>query len=395
MKSKALFTLVNVLYAMSQWAIVLIIARISLSDAGSYSYILALVMPILMFSTLGLRNLLATEEDDSLYLSYFLIRVVTLTISLIICIAVYHIFAKDKIDFLLFIYVFIYKSIDLIFDIFYGRYQQLEKIGRITYSKLIRTVLVSLVLLFSIFMNSTVEYIFKYLMLLTLVQVIAELIILFWSGVDFSKVKLSKAIIINGSKLSLVLLIVMLITTAPRYYIENKFGLIFLGVFAFINQLIQAGNIVIQSVSFLYVKKISTLYKLEKRDAFLLFEKIALVVLLITLIPGVLVAIYFTNIADLLINKNIELSNLEKVSILFFAFSIYSQSIIGHFLTAIRKINIQPMLFSCSLVFLLLMFVLFELELWQIFICVGGAYSIILVYYVYLRMSIYNENTIS
>ncbi|MCR9885262.1 hypothetical protein NB554_15635, partial [Vibrio alginolyticus] len=282
MSNKIIFTLINILYAISQWAIVVVIARGSLQDTGSYSYILALIMPVLMLSTLGLRNLLAIDEDENSFFSYLAIRVLSTIFSLILCLLIYQMLGNNKVNLLLFIYVFAFKSSDLIFDIIYGKYQQLEKINIISVSKLIRTIVVVSILITSTILTFDLDTMMFYLMLSSAICLVLELLILFKREKINTNINFKPSLIRAGCKLSSVLLLVMLISSMPKYYVEDKFGLIALGVFTFINQLVQSGNIIIQSVSFLYVKKISKLYKSNKIQAFKFFERILLSVLIIT-----------------------------------------------------------------------------------------------------------------
>lgn len=392
MSNKLIFTLINILYAISQWAIVVVIARGSLQDTGSYSYILALIMPVLMLSTLGLRNLLAIDEDENSFFSYLAIRVLSTTFSLILCLLIYQILGNNKVDLLLFIYIFAFKSSDLIFDIIYGKYQQLEKINIISVSKLIRTIAVVSILITSTILTFDLDTMMFYLMLSSAICLILELLILFKREKINTNINFKPSLIRDGCKLSSVLLLVMLISSMPKYYVEDKFGLIALGVFTFINQLVQSGNIIIQSVSFLYVKKISKLYKSNKIQAFKFFERILCSVLIITIIPGIFISFYFSEIANIVIDKEIVLTNYEKISIIFFALFSYSQAMIGHFLTAVKIITVQPLIFISSIVFMIVTFSLFDLSFSGIYMVIGLSYMIVLIYYLYIRVNIKNEN---
>lgn len=392
MSNKLIFTLINILYAISQWAIVVVIARGSLQDTGSYSYILALIMPVLMLSTLGLRNLLAIDEDENSFFSYLAIRVLSTTFSLILCLLIYQILGNNKVDLLLFIYIFAFKSSDLIFDIIYGKYQQLEKINIISLSKLIRTIAVVSILITSTILTFDLDTMMFYLMLSSAICLILELLILFKREKINTNINFKPSLIRDGCKLSSVLLLVMLISSMPKYYVEDKFGLIALGVFTFINQLVQSGNIIIQSVSFLYVKKISKLYKSNKIQAFKFFERILCSVLIITIIPGIFISFYFSEIANIVIDKEIVLTNYEKISIIFFALFSYSQAMIGHFLTAVKIITVQPLIFISSIVFMIVTFSLFDLSFSGIYMVIGLSYMIVLIYYLYIRVNIKNEN---
>ncbi|MDX7767847.1 MATE family efflux transporter [Aeromonas caviae] len=392
MSNKLIFTLINILYAISQWAIVVVIARGSLQDTGSYSYILALIMPVLMLSTLGLRNLLAIDEDENSFFSYLAIRVLSTTFSLILCLLIYQILGNNKVDLLLFIYIFAFKSSDLIFDIIYGKYQQLEKINIISVSKLIRTIAVVSILITSTILTFDLDTMMFYLMLSSAICLILELLILFKREKINTNINFKPSLIRDGCKLSSVLLLVMLISSMPKYYVEDKFGLIALGVFTFINQLVQSGNIIIQSVSFLYVKKISKLYKSNKIQAFKFFERILCSVLIITIIPGIFISFYFSEIANIVIDKEIFLTNYEKISIIFFALFSYSQAMIGHFLTAVKIITVQPLIFISSIVFMIVTFSLFDLSFSGIYMVIGLSYMIVLIYYLYIRVNIKNEN---
>ncbi|MDW1899917.1 hypothetical protein [Vibrio sp. Vb1337] len=392
MSNKIIFTLINILYAISQWAIVVVIARGSLQDTGSYSYILALIMPVLMLSTLGLRNLLAIDEDENSFFSYLAIRVLSTIFSLILCLLIYQMLGNNKVNLLLFIYVFAFKSSDLIFDIIYGKYQQLEKINIISVSKLIRTIVVVSILITSTILTFDLDTMMFYLMLSSAICLVLEFLILFKREKINTNINFKPSLIRAGCKLSSVLLLVMLISSMPKYYVEDKFGLIALGVFTFINQLVQSGNIIIQSVSFLYVKKISKLYKSNKIQAFKFFERILLSVLIITIIPGIFISFYFSEIANIVIDKEIVLTNYEKISIIFFAFFSYSQAMIGHFLTSVKIITVQPLIFISSIVFMVVTFSLFDLSFSGIYMVIGLSYMIVLIYYLYIRVNVKNEN---
>ncbi|MGQ0516278.1 oligosaccharide flippase family protein, partial [Bacillus sp. D-CC] len=76
----------NLIYAFSQWLIILLIAKLgNVEMVGQYSLGLSITAPIFLFLNMNLRSIQATDTNNSYkFIDYFINRVITSLIGIII-----------------------------------------------------------------------------------------------------------------------------------------------------------------------------------------------------------------------------------------------------------------------------------------------------------------------
>jgi len=132
----------NVVYACTQWGILVLLAH--LGDAvvvGRFSLGLAITAPIMLFAGLSLRAVQATDaRREFLFADYAGLRLlmVAIALSAIVSIALYEYSGETAAIIMLF---GVSKSIESLSDLFYGFWQQHERLDLIAKSLVLRGLL--------------------------------------------------------------------------------------------------------------------------------------------------------------------------------------------------------------------------------------------------------------
>lgn len=259
----------NAVFALSQWALVTIIARFGTSeDLGIYSIALALTAPLVLFFNFQLRVILATDTQREINFSQYLGgRIIHLTFSYIIIIPIALIYGQDVKTTLVILVIGLVKYIESLSDIIMGYFQKVSRIELIGKSQILRGVY-TVVLVGGI-------YILTNNILLSTVGMLVVMVTRFYLF-DIKKVKkyttvkpvfdksvarLAKL----GFPLGVTSLIVSLNTNIPRYLLDYFMGADFVGVFSALYYILIAGNMVITPISLLAAPKIAFAYNSDKK----------------------------------------------------------------------------------------------------------------------------------
>lgn len=126
----------RVVYALSQWLLLILLARLSSAELlGHFTYALAVTGPIIVFSQLNMRAYMATDAANRYGFSdYLLTRFFTLTIALAAIGAIVLATGLQGIAATLLILVGLYKAIEALSDLFYGVMQKRERMAPIARS---------------------------------------------------------------------------------------------------------------------------------------------------------------------------------------------------------------------------------------------------------------------
>ena len=259
----------NVAYGFSQWSLLVALAKLGTVEmVGNFALALAVVLPVLMFTSLSLRSLQITDAVRSYrFIEYGTLRLLTVAPSLAF-IAVFglvsHYSAAVLISTLL---IGGAKALEYVSDILYGLLQQEEDMSGIAISMMLRAVL-------SVAALSTIVY-------LTRSLVWASAGLLFCSGAVLLGYDIPKAITdrkgniaaefrravhyirqlsnvenqrrlwklaFTGLPMGFALMMVSLNLNIPRYFIGRQLGMAELGIFSAISTLLASGSVVINAV---------------------------------------------------------------------------------------------------------------------------------------------------
>lgn len=133
----------NVTYSACQWLTLVLMAKIGTPEmVGQYALALAIVTPIVTFSSLQLRTLQSTDAArDFVFGHYLAVRLAMTAVALLIVVAVLG-FNRYALPMVLIVFaVAVTKSFDFLSDVFYGLLQQRERMDRISISLILHGIL--------------------------------------------------------------------------------------------------------------------------------------------------------------------------------------------------------------------------------------------------------------
>ncbi|THF87144.1 lipopolysaccharide biosynthesis protein [Deinococcus sp. KSM4-11] len=128
----------NVVYAASQWGMLVVLARLATPQVvGQYSLALAVSAPVFMALNLQLRGVQATDAaQDFRFGDYLTLRLITTVLALIVLVAMIQNYAPET--HLVIGLIGLAKAFESISDVLYGRMQARERMDRIARSTLIK-----------------------------------------------------------------------------------------------------------------------------------------------------------------------------------------------------------------------------------------------------------------
>ncbi len=125
----------NVIYAGCQWGMLLVLAKLTTEESvGVFGFAMALTAPIIVFSNLQLRAVVATDVTrQHLFGDYLTLRLVSTLIALAVIVGVALLSGYPHETALVVIAIGLAKAIESISDIIYGLLQQVERLDRIAW----------------------------------------------------------------------------------------------------------------------------------------------------------------------------------------------------------------------------------------------------------------------
>src|SRR5438874_3653174 len=132
----------NVVYTGCQWGILVVLAKLGTAEMlGQFALSLAIVSPILISSGLCLRNIQITEPPGTHnFSSYLSLRVLTTVLGLVVVVGVLFFCGYSARINAVILLIALAKGCESMSDIFYGLFQQHERIDRIEVSMMMKGV---------------------------------------------------------------------------------------------------------------------------------------------------------------------------------------------------------------------------------------------------------------
>ncbi len=132
----------NVVYTGCQWGILVVLAKLGTAEMlGHFALSLAIVSPILISSGLCLRNIQVTEPPGKHnFSSYLSLRVVTTALGLVVVLGVLFFCGYSAPINSIILLIALAKGCESVSDIFYGLFQQHERMDRIAASMMMKGV---------------------------------------------------------------------------------------------------------------------------------------------------------------------------------------------------------------------------------------------------------------
>lgn len=339
----------NIIYALSQWIIITLIAKFGASeDLGKYSLALAVTAPIVLFFNFQLRTILATDiKNEYKFTQYLGSRILHLTFSFLFIIPISLLYAGDKETVLLIILMGLVKYFESISDICMGYFQKKRRIDLVGKSQLYRGILTTVVVgMLYVSTNNLLLAILGLLIVMIMrifvydlkhIKKFGEIVPAF----DLSWINLLKM----AFPLGVVSLINSLNTNIPKYFLEYYSGVSSLGIYSALSYILIAGSMLITPISLLVGPKLATLYNQKDIKKFI---KINILLSLISLfIFSIIISIvYFQgeNILNLLYGNEYAVYNNVFIITTFAMCFSFITTFLNLSIVAARYFKIQPII---------------------------------------------------
>lgn len=254
----------NISLAASQWAVVVVIAKVgSPKEVGFYAYALAVTAPIILFSNLKLRSAQATDARGDYHFGHYLaLRIVTTVAALVVIGAIAFLGEHDRSISWSLILIGSAKGVESLSDVYYGLFQQRERMDLISISLLLRSVLGVLSVTGALIITKNL------LTSLSLLFAAWSIVLLFYdmrqagillntSSAPVPAPALCSPLWERKQLMQLAMLTLplgfsvalgSLYTNIPRYFLEHESGIYGLGIFSALAYIMIAGGTVINAL---------------------------------------------------------------------------------------------------------------------------------------------------
>ncbi len=288
----------NVIYVACQWGMLVVLSKIGSPEiVGQFTLGFAITAPVLIFTNLQLREIQATDAKHQYHFGDYLgLRLLSTGLALLVIAAITWAARYSWETSLVILLIGLAKAFESISDVFYGLFQQYERMDRVAISMMIKGPLSLLLLGIGVYMSGSVVG--------GAVGLAAA-----WALVLLSYDLRSGALMLNppllkpqskkprqrdlavtlrprwqlrtlgklawfSLPLGLVMMLGSLNVNIPRYFIEQYLGERELGIFAAIAYLMVAGNMVVNALGNSAIARLAQYYVAGNSAAFrtLLFK---------------------------------------------------------------------------------------------------------------------------
>ncbi|BAY07117.1 oligosaccharide flippase family protein [Calothrix sp. NIES-2098] len=262
----------NAVYAACQWGMLMVLAKLGSPEmVGQFTLGLAITAPVFMFTNLDLRHVQATDaKSQYLFSDYLGLRIVSTLLALVVIVGITFKAGYNWETSLAIFLVGLAKAFESISDVFYGLFQQNERMDRIAFSLMIRGPLSLLLLGIGVYMSGRVVWGVVGLAMAWAVVLLGydlrngRLLLnhlrampqdergrkgeqAFALRPQWQKRTLTKLVWL-ALPIGFTMALISLNSNIPRYFIEQNLGQRELGVFAAIAYLMVAGSMVVTAL---------------------------------------------------------------------------------------------------------------------------------------------------
>lgn len=358
----------NFLYAIYNWVILSFIAKFfDIETLGKYTFAIALVTPLYLFTNLQVRTLIITDIENKYKINdYYSFRILSNIFLLILLIILVFFFSiGDKWIILLFAII---KIVESNAEIINAYYQKIENMQNVAISVGLKSVLGIICFFLGV-------QIFNDIHMALCMNFISSLsVYFFYDKRKFQKenfkLKLNykksnyivyKNIFVYGLPLGLVMLLVSLNGNISKFIIENKLGTEKQGIYSALSYIIILGTFVSNAIGQAFVPRLSNYFLKNKLKLFLKIHLSFVFFNIIIGTLGVFIAFFFGE-KVLLLFFNREISKYSDLLTLVMIIGLlnYFLTALGYTQTAMKEFKIQPyigiinLLFQIGLIYLLI-----------------------------------------
>ena len=346
----------NTVYAASQWALVIIIAKLgSVVQVGQFAYALAMTTPVFIFSQLQLRGLQATDAaGEYSFAEYFSLRVATTAAAVLVVAALAFLAIDAGPQREVALAMAVAKAIESVADVAHGRLQQIERLGAIAASFASRGVggLLAFSLAFAVWRELVPA-----ILAMTLWWMISYTAIegrAVWnSGSVFSGVHIAPVLrlALFAAPMGVVMALSTLNVQLPRYFVEASLGAHGLGIFASLAAIPLIGTTVVNPLCQAASARLARAYYHDDRTG---FRQTVGQLLIVAAGIGVGIAALALILGDRLITViySPEYAGYRRTFLMLIAWGAFSTvaAVLGTAATAARRIRVQVPILAISTV---------------------------------------------
>lgn len=337
----------NVIFAASNWLTIIVLTKITTAETvGMYVYALAAATPVFGFTNLGLRSVQATDSRaDFTFGDYLGLRIVGNALALLALAIWAGCVSWEFGSLAVLILMGMSRAADSFSDVFYGRFQQTERMDRVARSMILRAVLGLGAWTIALIVTHDLA-----IALLSLTMAWCLVLI----GYDWKTVCADTEVRLrwDSSKLTelfrlalpmgFVILMQTLYQSIPRYVIEGALGARQLGIFGAIASLMSVGNTVVSALGQSASPRLAILsVGGDKRQFLRVFSKFLMCAIGLG-VAGVIIAIVWPQeLLVFLFSDEYAAESDVLLLLLVAAALLYVVSCLGVAVTAIREFRIQ------------------------------------------------------
>lgn len=250
----------NMVYAGCQWGMLMVLAKLGTPEmVGQFSLGLAVTAPVIMFANLQLRNVQATDaRGDYQFGDYLALRLISTLAALLIIGGLAFASGYQQETLFVILIVGLAKAFEALSDVYYGLFQQRERMDRIAKSMLIKGPFSLAVLGMGVWLTGSIIW-----GVIGLTVVWGLLLLLF----DLHSARLithaapasialrpnwNPTLLLNlawfALPLGIVRMLIALDSNIPRYFMESYWGETTLGYYSSVAYLVIAGNTVVAAL---------------------------------------------------------------------------------------------------------------------------------------------------
>jgi O-antigen/teichoic acid export membrane protein len=366
----------NVVYALCQWGILVIIAKIgSPEQVGQFVLGLTIAAPIYGLFYFELRNILASDGSGRFAFCDFLSLVLLGSFASIICVAIVVLIVGYKIESAIIILaVGCSKSVETISDIYYGLFQKYERLDRIATSQILKAI-------FSLIMTFCALKITGSILGVCVALILTWSMVLFYYDKKQAELVLKreanfanyshyyelnlrknflelgqeriKKLLIMALPMGISTLFLSLQVNIPRIFVEREFGELYLGIFAAIAYFDKLGKLTMHSVGASVTAQLANFnLRRRKRDFGVVLLKLIGLAVLLGIIGIVIAELFDKTVLTIFYGKDYYVQGLFTSIMIGAGFS-YISTILGYAMVACRFLRLQ-MLVSVTVTMALL-----------------------------------------
>lgn len=344
----------SLIYALSQWLLIVILAKLGTPEiVGQFSLGLAITAPIILFSNMQMRNLIATDSTNEYEFSEYLgTRMLLLLFGLFVVFFVAISGPYTLTVSLVIILVGLSKVVESLSELTHGYFQKIERMDYAGRSLIIKAL--SSVIAFSLVFYLTNNL--NYALIGLIITWILRLFLYDFKNTKkyvsiLPKINNTKKLIIFSIPLGFVSILNSLNTNIPRYFLEYFGGLEELGYFSAIAYLLVAGNLLIRPLSIVAAPRLANSFQ---KNNYIRYLKILGTLLVSALLAGIIILIIVYNFGELILTiiydqSYAEYENVFRV-IMFGSIISYLTTFINTAVVATRQFKLQPLINFITLI---------------------------------------------